>query len=144
MCQCIFITLWSVCVFLHFQLFPNLTTYLAWSLMDSFPTSMGASSCSEQVSDLQKNSSWKELLTCDFMESQKHSQKCLLFSCSSKSRFFGRWKKQQPREIFIKHFFLLKNEQYLLSLSSLSDCWNWLYLFCYLYIIFWLLLKLYD
>ena len=34
--------------------------------MDSFPTSMEASSSLEQASDLQKSSSWKELLTCDF------------------------------------------------------------------------------
>lgn len=67
-------TLLSLCPF-AFQLFPNLTTCLAWSLMDSFPTSTAASSCSEQVSDRQRNSSWKEPLTCDFMETQKHSQK---------------------------------------------------------------------
>lgn len=40
--------------------------------MDSFPTSMEASSRLEQVSDLQKNSSWKELLTYDFIENQKY------------------------------------------------------------------------
>lgn len=40
--------------------------------MDSFPTSMEASSSLEQVSDLQKSSSWKELLTYDFMENRKY------------------------------------------------------------------------
>lgn len=46
--------------------------YLAWRLMGSSPTSMEASSSLEQVSDPQKNSSWKELLTYDFMKNQKY------------------------------------------------------------------------
>lgn len=33
---------------------------------------MEASSSLEQVSDLQKNSSWKELLTYDFIEIRKY------------------------------------------------------------------------
>lgn len=39
--------------------------------MDSFPTSMEASSSFEQVSGLQRSSSWKELLTYDFIANQK-------------------------------------------------------------------------